>query len=122
MQLNMDRLLRETTRPEREPARERRQSEINEDGRKKVTAQGEPECENVSAAEGKRESAGVCEMTSPTHTDKQKEFLLCRHIDTTVTTAGRMKGDLPRKGRRSHGNLPGKKLLFSRPSVEFLPT
>lgn len=58
MQLNMDRLLRETARPGREPAWERRQSEINGDGQKKVSAQGEPECENVSIAERKREDGG----------------------------------------------------------------
>lgn len=69
VRLNMDRLLRETARPGREPARERRQSEINGDGQKKVSAEGEPECENVSIAErkredwGKREDPGVCQLT-----------------------------------------------------------
>lgn len=58
VQLNMDRLLRETARPEREPAWEGRQSEINGDGQKKVSAEGEPECENVSIAERKREDGG----------------------------------------------------------------
>lgn len=57
-QLNMDRLLRDTTGPEREPARERRRREINGDGREKVSAWGEPGCGNVSAAEGKRWDGG----------------------------------------------------------------
>lgn len=68
MQLNMDRLLRETARPEREPAWESRQREINGDGQKKVVAEGEPGCENVSIAERNREDGGkgrtgVCELT-----------------------------------------------------------
>lgn len=42
----------------REPAWEGRQSEINGDGRKKVIAEGEPECENVSIAERKQADGG----------------------------------------------------------------
>lgn len=62
VQLNMDWLLRETARPKREPALERRQSEINGDGQKKVIAEGELECENVSIAKRNREDGGRREM------------------------------------------------------------
>lgn len=54
-QLNMDWLLWETTLRERKLSWKERQSEINGDRQKKVVAEGEPECENVSITEGNQE-------------------------------------------------------------------